>query len=38
MDALALTAGFDGVHNEVDHCHASINSSSLCTICSPTAP
>ena len=36
--ALALTAGFDWVHNEVDHCHASINSSSLCTICSPTAP
>jgi hypothetical protein len=36
--ALALTAGFDWVHNEVDHCHASIKSSSLCTICSPTAP
>lgn len=36
--ALALTAGFDWVHNEVDHCHASINSSSLCTICSPTVP
>ena len=36
--ALALTAGFDWVHNEVDHCHASIDSSSLCTICSPTAP
>jgi len=36
--ALALTAGFDWVHNETDHCHASINSSSLCTICSGTAP
>ncbi|GEM_PF-2484882 len=36
--ALALTAGFDWVHNEADHCHASINSSSLCTICSGTAP
>jgi len=36
--ALALTAGFDWVHNEDDHCHASINSSSLCTICSGSAP
>ncbi len=36
--ALALTAGFDWVHNEVDHCHASINSSSLCTLCSGSVP
>jgi len=36
--ALALTAGFDWVHNEGDHCHASIHSSSLCNICSGSAP
>ena len=28
--ALALYAGFDWVHNEGDHCHASINAVSLC--------
>jgi hypothetical protein len=36
--ALALRAGFDWVHNELDHCHASIRTNSLCTICSPLAP
>jgi hypothetical protein len=36
--ALALRAGFDWVHNELDHCHASIRANSLCTICSPLAP
>ena len=36
--ALALRAGFDWVHNEIDHCHASISANSLCTICSPRAP
>ncbi len=36
--ALALHAGFDWVHNEVDHCHASVRANSLCTICSPLAP
>jgi hypothetical protein len=36
--ALALHAGFDWVHNEIDHCHASILANSLCTICSPIAP
>ena len=36
--ALALRAGFDWVHNEIDHCHASIRANSLCTICSPLAP
>jgi hypothetical protein len=35
---LALRAGFDWVHNEIDHCHASIRANSLCTICSPLAP
>jgi Hedgehog amino-terminal signalling domain len=28
--ALAHTAGFDWVHNEQDHCHASVNAISLC--------
>ena len=36
--ALALHAGFDWVHNELDHCHASLRANSLCTICSPIAP
>ena len=36
--ALALTAGFDWVHNEIDHCHASINAPSLCTFCSGSTP
>jgi Hedgehog amino-terminal signalling domain len=36
--ALALRAGFDWVHNEIDHCHASIQANSLCTICSALAP
>ena len=36
--ALALRAGFDWVHNELDHCHASVSANSLCTICSPLAP
>jgi len=36
--ALALHAGFDWVHNEIDHCHASMHANSLCTICSPLAP
>ena len=31
--ALALTAGFDWVHNETDHCHASIRAKSLCEVC-----
>ena len=31
--ALALTAGFDWVHNETDHCHASIKAKSLCDVC-----
>lgn len=35
---LALTAGFDWVHNENDHCHASINAASLCARCSGSAP
>jgi len=35
---LALRAGFDWVHNEIDHCHASIRANSLCTICSALAP
>ena len=35
---LALRAGFDWVHNEIDHCHASIRANSLCTICSAVAP
>lgn len=36
--ALALFAGFDWVHNEADHCHASLKASSLCNICSYTTP
>jgi hypothetical protein len=36
--ALAIRAGFDWVHNELDHCHASIRTTSLCTICSSLAP
>lgn len=32
--ALAHCAGFDWVHNEGDHCHASIAAPSLCTQCS----
>jgi hedgehog signaling domain-containing protein len=36
--ALALHAGFDWVHNEIDHCHVSLLANSLCTICSPIAP
>ncbi len=36
--ALALEAGFDWVHNEGDHCHASLEASSLCSICSGVAP
>lgn len=36
--ALALTAGFDWVHNEADHCHVSINALSLCNVCSGSAP
>ena len=36
--ALALHAGFDWVHNEINHCHASIRANSLCIICSPLAP
>jgi len=35
---LALRAGFDWVHNEIDHCHASIRANSLCTVCSALAP
>ncbi len=35
---LALTAGFDWVHNESDHCHASLSATSLCTVCSGAAP
>ena len=36
--SLALHAGFDWVHHELDHCHASLRANSLCTICSPLAP
>lgn len=37
--ALAHCAGFDWVHNEGDHCHASIKAASLCLACSgSTAP
>jgi len=36
--SLALHAGFDWVHNEIDHCHASVRAYSLCTICSPIGP
>jgi hypothetical protein len=32
--ALAYRAGFDWVHNEGDHCHASMSADSLCNICS----
>ncbi len=32
--ALAHCAGFDWVHNEGTHCHASINADSLCSQCS----
>jgi hypothetical protein len=32
--ALAHCAGFDWVHNEGDHCHASIKAKSLCEQCS----
>lgn len=32
--ALAHCAGFDWVHHEGDHCHASINAPSLCLQCS----
>jgi hypothetical protein len=32
--ALAVCAGFDWVHNEGDHCHASIEAESLCLRCS----
>jgi hypothetical protein len=31
--ALALCAGFDWVHNEGTHCHASVKATSLCTLC-----
>ena len=31
--ALAHCAGFDWVHNEISHCHASINAPSLCLQC-----
>jgi Hedgehog amino-terminal signalling domain len=30
--ALAHIAGFDWVHNEEDHCHASVNTQSLCDL------
>lgn len=36
--ALALHAGYDWVHNEINHCHASIRATSLCTVCSALAP
>lgn len=35
---LALQAGFDWVHNEGDHCHASLNAASVCSVCSGAAP
>ena len=35
---LALEAGFDWAHNEGDHCHASIHTESLCSLCSGAAP
>ena len=31
---LALQSGFDWVHNEGNHCHASVNADSLCFVCS----
>ena len=34
---LAHAAGFDWVHNEHDHCHASVRADSLCNICSGAA-
>jgi hypothetical protein len=36
--ALAHTAGFDWVHNEQDHCHASVNAESLCNLYDYRAP
>ena len=36
--SLAIEAGFDWVHNEGDHCHASIQAPSLCNVCSGQAP
>ena len=36
--SLALQAGFDWVHNEGDHCHASIQANSMCSVCSGQAP
>jgi hypothetical protein len=35
---LALQAGFTWVHNEGDHCHASLQTASLCSLCSGQAP
>jgi len=35
--ALAHHAGFDWVHNEENHCHASVRADSLCNICSGEA-
>jgi hypothetical protein len=32
--ALAHQAGFAWVHNEGDHCHASVRADSLCSVCS----
>ncbi len=32
---LALQSGFDWVHNEGNHCHASVLADSLCFVCSP---
>jgi len=31
--ALATCAGFDWVHNEITHCHASVKATSLCKLC-----
>ncbi|MEP7358471.1 MAG: hypothetical protein ABI847_14585 [Anaerolineales bacterium] len=36
--SLAIQAGFAWVHNEGDHCHASIQAVSLCSVCSARAP
>jgi hypothetical protein len=36
--SLAIQAGFDWVHNEGDHCHASLKAPSLCSVCSAKAP